>query len=138
MDQIGQQIADRASDKEGAERVLLNRTAHRPRALADVAARLRIAIQRRGRYAHSARRCPGPARLNLGNVGSGHGQVLLAIDVGSARSCLGAGQRWPTGLSSSARKRASWRSMFPAGLVKLCSAVGGERCLIRHSTTSQL
>src|SRR4051795_9703096 len=45
VDQIGQQVADRASDKDGGERVLLNRTAHGLRALADGAARARIAAQ---------------------------------------------------------------------------------------------
>src|SRR3954466_2514203 len=45
VDQIGQQVADRASQQDGGERVLLNRTAHRLLALADGAARLRIAVQ---------------------------------------------------------------------------------------------
>src|SRR4051812_6706371 len=45
VDHIGQQVADRASQQDGGERVLLNRTAHRLLALADGAARLRIAVQ---------------------------------------------------------------------------------------------
>src|SRR3954454_24791828 len=45
VDHIGQQVADRASDKDGGERVLLNRTAHGLLALADGAARLRTAVQ---------------------------------------------------------------------------------------------
>src|SRR3954466_9350949 len=52
VDQVGQQVAERARSQNGQERVLLNGTAERPAALAEVTACLGIAVQS---FAHGAR-----------------------------------------------------------------------------------
>src|SRR3982750_3407356 len=52
VDQVGQQVAERARSQDGQERVLLDWTADSPAALAEVTARLGIAAQS---FAHGAR-----------------------------------------------------------------------------------
>src|SRR3954464_15770804 len=99
MDQVGQQITERARSKDGHQRVLLNRTADSATAFAEVAARLWVAVES---FAHvtcaSLISIPRKIRGALGHVahrfcGLTHNALCRALPLVGAPAPLGVGAR---------------------------------------------
>src|SRR3954462_10318198 len=99
MDQVGQQITERARSKDGHQRILLNRTADSATAFADVAARLRIAVQSLAHVTCASLKCiPRKIRGALGHVahrfcGLIYNALRCALILVGAPAPLGVGAR---------------------------------------------